>query len=75
MSSPWLPYFYFLCIFTSTLFLTAGFGTININSSSFLMACLFVSLVNALIIFIVSAIVYNKDNKNCNYREKIKELY
>lgn len=75
MSSPWIPYFFFIYIFISSWIMMMNYDTIKSFSSSEVTCNGFISLSIAILAFIGSAILYNIDNRDCDYHEKINELY
>lgn len=74
-SSPWLPYFFFLYMFVSTWVMMMNYDKIKGMSSSPQICYGFISITIGLLAFIGSAALYNIDNKECDYHEKIRELY
>lgn len=73
-SSPWVPYFFSLYIFIMTYVMMMNYDTIKDFSSSMRTCNGFIALSIALVTFAGLASIYNIDNRNCDYHEKINEL-
>lgn len=73
-SSPWIPYFSFLYMFIVTYVLMMNYESIKDFSSSMKICNSFIALSIALVAFVGTAMVYNIDNRESNYHERIQEL-
>lgn len=75
MSSPWIPYFFFLYIFITTWIMMMNYDNIKVITSSMRTCNGFISLSIAIFAFVGAAMIYNIDNRHEEYHEKINELF
>lgn len=69
-----VPYVFFVYVFIVTWWLLLNYEAIQKFCSTKRIAIAFVSITIAIFVFIGVATVYNLENKDCNYKEKINEI-
>jgi len=69
-----LPYLFFIYMFIATYIILMNYDKIKNFSSNMRYCNAFISIVIALFVFVGVATVYNLENRNENYKEKIKEI-